>query len=411
MADVQSQPTPIPTAKPRDHRVNLAIPPSSIAMPPQCSVTSRLRSRLGLDTFSPVNQNGSFEFDRVIKSGYVQKRTSKTKAWRTIFLVLRPNTLSIYKSDKEEKLRHKVYLSDLTAVTLLKDPKNKRPNVFGLFSPSKNFHFQAATLEDAQDWVDLIRKDARIEEEEEEMFLASPVVRRQSFLGTSIPDTDPRRTVSEFERLQSSSPEPLPTRVRLPKSAAGRRPSQIDSSGMSGAELASHSDFSDIEGHRLPGASIESFAVKSPPNAQAPTRPGTGPTSTSQASGINIETDPDRIVWQGWLGFFRSKNGIRQWKKSWAVLRPRNLILYKDESEYSVLFIVYLSSIVNVVDIDPMSRTKKHCLQIITEEKGYKFCAKDEEQLVQCLGAFKSLLAKRRELEAKAAAAEPRVSA
>jgi|SRR5579862_3676670 len=34
---------------------------------------------LGLDTFSPVNQNGSFEFDRVLKCGTVQKRTRKTK--------------------------------------------------------------------------------------------------------------------------------------------------------------------------------------------------------------------------------------------------------------------------------------------------------------------------------------------
>lgn len=40
---------------------------------------ARLRNRLVLDTFSPVNQNGSFEFDRVLKSGYVQKRTQKTK--------------------------------------------------------------------------------------------------------------------------------------------------------------------------------------------------------------------------------------------------------------------------------------------------------------------------------------------
>lgn len=32
-----------------------------------------------LDTFSPVNQNGSFEFDRVLKTGAVLKRTRKTK--------------------------------------------------------------------------------------------------------------------------------------------------------------------------------------------------------------------------------------------------------------------------------------------------------------------------------------------
>jgi hypothetical protein len=31
------------------------------------------------DSFSPVNQNGSFEFDRVLKSGQVHKRTRKTK--------------------------------------------------------------------------------------------------------------------------------------------------------------------------------------------------------------------------------------------------------------------------------------------------------------------------------------------
>lgn len=35
---------------------------------------------LNLDVFSPVNQNGSFEFDRVLKSGEVYKRTRKTKA-------------------------------------------------------------------------------------------------------------------------------------------------------------------------------------------------------------------------------------------------------------------------------------------------------------------------------------------
>jgi hypothetical protein len=322
--------------------------------------------------------------------------------------VLRPNTLSIYKSDKEEKLRHMVYLSDLTAVTLLKDPKNKRPNVFGLFSPSKNFHLQAASQAEAQEWVDLIRKDARIEEEEEEMFLASPVVQRNSFLARHAPGTETRRgVVPEFDRLASSSPEPTPRpHIRPKMTGAGRRPSQIESSGMSGAELASYSDFSDSDAHRFPGASIESLAAGSlPRDSSTQARPSTGPVNRSQVGGVPVDPlDPDRVMWQGWLGFLRSKGGVRKWKKTWAVLRPRNLILYKDDAESSVLFLVYLSSIVNVVDIDPMSRARKHCLQIITDEKSYKFCAKDEEGLVQCLGAFKSLLAKRRELEAKAAA-------
>jgi hypothetical protein len=282
--------------------------------------------------------------------------------------------------------------------------------VFGLFSPARNFHFQASTAKEAQEWVELIRKDARIEEEEEEMFLASPVVRRQSYIGVGVTSQKGK----EVERLQSSSPEPLDapdhSTPRL-MSPYARRPSHnIESSGMSGNELASHSDFSDNDVQRIQGASIESLAVQSPPDAglyygaSPPDRPAIGNRNASQVSGINVEQDPDRVVWQGWLWFLRSKGGVRQWKNSWAVLRPRNLILYKDESEYTAQFIVQLSSIVNVVDIDPVSKTKIHCLQIITEEKSYRFCAYGEETLLQCLGAFKSLLAKRRELEARAAA-------
>lgn len=56
----------------------LSIPPSVVAMAAP-STPSRLRGELGLGSPSPVNQNGSFEFDRVLKAGYVQRRTQKTK--------------------------------------------------------------------------------------------------------------------------------------------------------------------------------------------------------------------------------------------------------------------------------------------------------------------------------------------
>lgn len=328
--------------------------------------------------------------------------TDGIQTWRKIYLVMRPNTLSIYKSEKEEKLRHKLYLSDLTAVTMLKDPKNKRQNVFGLFSPSKNYHFQAESLKDAQEWVDLIRQDARIEEEEEEMFLASPPVRNNTNTA------DPSRTLTTPDVFLSSSPEPpeAPVRTAGGKLAA-RRTSQLESSGLSGAELASHSDFSDTDAHRIPAASFESLALQQQHQSTTPGAPRTslGGVASTRPSVGQLDADSDRIVWQGWMWFHRSKGAVRQWKKSWGVLRPRNFILYKDEAESSVLFVLYLASIVNVVEIDPVSRTKKHCLQIITDEKTYRFCTRDEEALVQCLGAFKSLLAKRRDMEAKASAA------
>jgi hypothetical protein len=77
MAEVQTQLAALSiAADPRPERQA----PQPIAVQPQPSAPEqRSRSRLAVDTYSPVNQNGSFEFDRVIKSGYVQKRTQKTK--------------------------------------------------------------------------------------------------------------------------------------------------------------------------------------------------------------------------------------------------------------------------------------------------------------------------------------------
>lgn len=396
MATAQPQPAHNLPRNAMPHRSNTLMIPSSTGRPTIESTTAKL-NRLTMDAFSPVNQNGSYEFDRVIKSGYVQKRTQKTKTWKSIYLVLRPSSLSIYKTEKEDKLRYKLYASDLTAVTVLKDPKQKRENVFGLFSPSKNFHLQAPTAKDAQEWVDLIRKEARIEEEEEEMFMASPVIRRMSYAGAGpIPQSQ-----GNMDRIASSSPEPMPN---IPS----RRPTMMaEYSGLSGNEVASHSDLSDAEIQRKQGASIESLTARAAGAEQLMGGhcPELGNRNISQASGLNIERDPDRVIYQGWLWFLRSKRGVKQWKNMWAVLRPRNLILYKDESEYTAQCIVPLSSIINVVDIDAVSKSKTHCLQIITDEKRYKLCAHDEEGLVQCLGAFKSLLAKRREFEARAAAA------
>ena len=64
MVEVQTQTLP------------LALPASA---KPLGDAITKLRNHIVLDSFSPVNQNGSFEFDRVIKCGYVQKRTQKTK--------------------------------------------------------------------------------------------------------------------------------------------------------------------------------------------------------------------------------------------------------------------------------------------------------------------------------------------
>lgn len=213
------------------------------------------------------------------------------------------------------------------------------------------------------------------------------------------------------ERLGSSSPEPSdplprPSRLEGPPHTGQRR--QSHTIEYSGTDLASQSDMSDLEPSRTRGASNISVAKDSAAAAQpsgSQPNPNGAPMlearNVSQISGFNAESDPERVVWHGYLLYLKSKGGVRQWKDLWVVIRAKNFALYKNDSEYAPVLIIPLSSVINAVEIDPVSKTKRHCLQVITEEKSYKFCAHNEDGLDKSLGAFKSLLAKRKDQETK----------
>lgn len=56
-----------------------------------------------------------------------------------------------------------------------------------------------------------------------------------------------------------------------------------------------------------------------------------------------------------------------------------------------------MSQVINASEIDPISRSKTCCLQIITEDRPiYRFCAPDEESLAKWLGALKSIIVARK---------------
>ena len=403
MAAVMSQPL-----HPSNHTNIQITPPSETTL--NTSVRNLREGQLTLDTFSPVNQNGSFEFDRIIKSGQVSKRTRKTKSWKPIHIVLRPNLLSIYRDKAETKLRHQITLSDLTAIARQKDPKGKAKYVFALFSPSRNYHLEAASDQDAQEWVQLIRREARIDQDEEEMVLASPGGAKSVYRGF---ERHTHRVTSQDgpQGYSSSDAETsLPhTPIRRPKHSlySARRPSHtLD---YSGPENASYSDFSDSQGASARMSSLSLTLAENqtpqPPTTSVNTvygnniRTQLAPRNVSQTSGIQIaKQDEERVICQGWIYLLKSKSGVRQWKKLWMVLRPKSLALYKNEEEYAAVMVMAFHSIIDAVEIDPISKSKKFCLQLITEERNYRMCAPDDDALAKWLGGVKSVLAKRKEM-------------
>lgn len=90
MAEVQRAPGPmtmsstISRSTPASHTA-IQIPKMahnvtpSMTAPPVLPPSQPRTTILNLENLSPVNQNGSYEFDRVLKSGYVEKRGRKTR--------------------------------------------------------------------------------------------------------------------------------------------------------------------------------------------------------------------------------------------------------------------------------------------------------------------------------------------
>ncbi|PNS19306.1 hypothetical protein CAC42_2483 [Sphaceloma murrayae] len=388
-------------------------PPSSRSTAPSAD---RVRNaHIALDTTSPVTTRGHFEFDRQIKAGQVLKRTRKTKSWRPVYLVLRPGLLSIYRNPDETKLRHKVTLADLTAIARQRDPRGKAKHVFGLFSPARNFHLGAKDDKEAQEWVELIRREARLDEDEEDLNLQSPGGTQEGhYAGFGRYNRAPAPTRNaDGTAFSSSDPDPFPQSSPIraaPTYPPGdpRRPSTT--MDYSGPENASYSDFSDAG----PATRLSALSL-SRPIAIHQNLPEETPEAEVSQEQAHSSMDPHeleqmearaaaeqmqaaaRVICQDWILLLKTKSGMRQWKKTWMVLRPGSLSMYKNEKEHTALKIIPFDEILDAVEINPISSSKRYCLQVITEEKGYRFCAHDEDGLYKWLGAFKSLLVRRRE--------------
>ncbi len=369
---------------------------------------------LNLDTFSPVDQNGSFAFDRVLKSGKVQKRIKKKGAWKAswkpAYLVLRPNLLSIYKNQDETDLRGSIALSDITAVARVR--KSHHENVFGVFSPSKNHHFSGMSERDTADWVSKIRLEARADELDLETF--DPPAPQ-----FSKPQKDSSQTYESTDLSAEDSPDPpgspeaLPWTIRAkdhairPAVSQPRNSSNLQDYSANEKYNTSQSDVSDFHTGSLPKTTgllssvlptITANPLSPIPSSQQ-LRPPLSTRNTSQLSITQISDDPERVIRHGHLLVLHTRGGVPRWKSQWCVLRPKSLSFYKSSEEYSALKIIPMPQIIDAAEIDPQGRGRDHCFQVIVENKTYRMGASGEEDLERWLGCLKSVLARRGEKE------------
>lgn len=163
--------------------------------------------------------------------------------------------------------------------------------------------------------------------------------------GSTLSAEQRRRT--EEARLASSSPEPFDFPSYSSRTRDGIRVPEIKHHNVqnleySGTELASYSDFSDTVGPHagISGASSLSIARQDGQgalDAHAAVTTGhsqvasSAPQKATHSEAPALGQGDERVVWHGFLLCLRSKGGVRQWKRLWVVLRPKNLAFYKSE--------------------------------------------------------------------------------
>ena len=304
-----------------------------------------------------------------------------------MYLVLRPNLLSIYRNEQEIKLRQQISLSDLTAVARLKHWKHE--NVFGVFTFSRNYYLEAASEQDALSWVELIRREARIDEEIGPLASSEqkiPLRGSEEQVRCLQRQPPPTRAA----RIESSSPEAFdpqlydgryaPARpgsgvattrdgVRIPPVEPGvPTAAEHQHEGGAGFEMGSYSELSDTfassgrgdsslslslsdlrdfsdgvaggsattQPLNVPGRACGSYRAPEDGHHPAAYPMGSFSASASTSAGMGMHA-PERVVWHGYLRCLRSKGGVRSWKRLWTVLRSKNLALYKTDEVFFFL--------------------------------------------------------------------------
>ncbi|KAH8705079.1 hypothetical protein BGW36DRAFT_413141 [Talaromyces proteolyticus] len=424
-APVKSEPKPI-----QQQQGNRQLRPLSPGDRLQFSASFR-SGHLNLSTISPVNEYGSFEFDRVLKRGRVlckiKSRHAFKASWKAGYLVLRPNLLSVYKDEDEAKLLLSVTLTEVTAVAPVISSRPERNYTWRIFTPSKNYRFQSASEKEGEDWIGRIQAELHVDEEEEAIIAATHSVKagNNASVQSDADDQQGIITASELsdvgeteQGILSSSPDL--TRTLSPIGPSGKNlPFTQEYSGNEMTELSDFSDAPDNATRAQLQQRRKSTLSPCPPKSGgsasvgSATNLGDKSERTSSTATSGAAADPERVIFQGHLQCLQSKRGVRQWKRLWVVLRPISLALYKDAKEYCAVRIIPMSQVITAAEIDPISRSKNFCLQIITEDRPtYRFCAPDEESLAKWLGALKSIIvARNKAIESKKSNGVPTIVA
>lgn len=178
---------------------------------------------------------------------------------------------------------------------------------------------------DAEDWIQRIRSETRLDEEEAALLALSKKEPAKSIAIKKGPlDDTSDHSESDQAGGRPSSPE-LGASLSPNTQAKGfAYPPDYSANDMT--SFSEWSDGPSTNNNLRSKRSANNLSSSAPKERQSSL-----PLDSSRNADFGVLRDPERVLCNGYLQCLRTKGGVRQWKRYWVVLRPKSLGFYKNE--------------------------------------------------------------------------------
>lgn len=355
-----------------------------------------------------------------MRSGWLQKKSSGSagplaKVWKKNWFVLREKQLVYYKDEKEYKPKNIIEVPDMMSVAML---TGSGAGHFAVFTKKRTYHLRAGSAHDAELWVAALRSAIEKDEENDAGYRQDVDCEDEAADGLDTKMSNLTVTSSATSELASASSAPRKPSLNHSFSASSSlhpNPGFLSAS----ARMPSYQVYSGDDEELAPlSSSCGSDSAVSPLGRASSDFNGSSTTSSGiskagvrqkqirQTSITSISPaasgEPAHELYRGPL--LRLKKRYKHWAAQTVVLDTRALYISKASSTSGSTANsttttqsppqkrIPVHSILDVIELDALSKSKLFCFQVITADKRLRFCAPSEDELVRWLAAFRQVL-------------------
>lgn len=323
--------------------------------------------------FDPMIQ--SINEHEILISSYLLKR-NKSHNWQKKWFVLRRNQLSYYKDSKEYKASKVIPIGDILSFTKIPDNHSHH---FIIVTNERIYHLRALDSSDFTKWREQLEMILKINEIEQKQLVESDNFFRP-------------RKISENLVIKDAKSESVDDLNH-----------EIQNLNFSGTDDNFTSGLSD-GGGGSGSLGITNHSTQSFHHNQLPP-----PIPEGEEAELSFTQDqenyynslspesPEHLIDKGYL--LRLKKRYNQWKRYYIMLTNKFLYFYKTIKDYEsgkAYKKINLDDLIDVVELDPLSKSKVYCMLIITPMKRIRFCASNEEELTKWLVLLKTIVKTRK---------------